>query len=54
MKKQQVIKRMKPIGSGRKKGVGSTVKRIPNDKLEAVEQIIAGNADVKFKTSKSK
>ncbi len=36
---------MKPVGSGRKKGVGSTVKRIPNDKLEAVEQIISGNAD---------
>ena len=42
-------KRMKPVGSGRKKGVGSTVKRIPNDLLKDFEQVIAGNAYVKMK-----
>ena len=50
MKKEIKIKRMKPVGSGRKKGVGSTVKRIPNDKLELVEQVISGNVPVKMKT----
>lgn len=34
------VKRKKPEGSGRKKGLGSTVKRIPNDILKDVEKMI--------------
>lgn len=49
MKTTDIKKKPKVPGSGRKKGKGSTVKRIPNEVLEAVEQIIAGNAYVKMK-----
>lgn len=47
--KMKIIKRVKPKGSGRKKGKPSKVIRVPNELIEQFEQVIAGNAYVKMK-----
>jgi hypothetical protein len=49
---EQKKKRVKPAGSGRKKGEETKRIRVPLSKLPAVEQVIAGNVPVKMKTPK--